>query len=280
MKYILYLSIASLSFVTNVFGYTISLDAVQLELSKVSATKLGVVVWDQRVQVMDGRQSSGLVGYLRTGAGIAYPATTKGKMPLANLLGNRIQDAHQSNGIDVEILRAMPNEKWSQIEQKISKSDCSHYLVVKMTKLEFDGLKQYVYKVELDIEVYAADGSLLHSNHVSEERTEKKSLWSARDYKEKMPVLLKAIIEDALNNEDIANSFSKVQETKTKTKTNFVSDIIITKKGDEIEVKVVEITAETIKYRKASQADGPLRNVPISEVFMIKYKNGTKEVFD
>ena len=279
MKYIITLSIASLSIVSNVFGYTISLDAVQLELSKVSATKLGIVVWDQRVQVLDGRQSSGLVGYLRTAAGIAYPATTKGKMPLANLLGNRIESAHQANGTEVEIFSTMPNEQWTQIEQRISKSDCSHYLVIKMGKLEFDGLRQYVYKVELDIEIYDANAQLIHSNHISEERTEKKSLWSARDYKDKMPLLLKAIIEDALNNNDVVAGFSKTSEIKTETQSDFVSDIIITKKGDEIEVKVEEITSETIKYRKASQLDGPLRNIPKSDVFMIKYADGTKEVF-
>lgn len=260
-------------------AFKISLESIDLSLEKVDASRLGIVVWDQRSQVVDGRQSAGLVGYSRTATGIAYPVTTNGKMPISNLLGNKMKEGYEKHNLKAEILRTMPTEKWSQILVRMKKTECSHYLVLKIEKLEFDGLRRYEYKVELDVEVYDSNGGLLHSNHVSEVRTEKKSAWSAKDYKKKMPGLLDAIIEDALNNSEVVNGFSK-ESGKPSERPETGIDIIVTKKGDEIGATVEELTTETIKYRKASQPDGPLRNIPISEVFMIKYKDGSKEVFE
>jgi hypothetical protein len=48
----------------------------------------------------------------------------------------------------------------------------------------------------------------------------------------------------------------------------------------EIESKVIEITEGVIKYRLPSQPNGPLRNMAIDNIFMIKYGDGTKEVFN
>lgn len=56
-------------------------------------------------------------------------------------------------------------------------------------------------------------------------------------------------------------------------------DVIFTSNGDEIPSKVVEITNQEIKYKKFEQLDGPLRNINISEVFMIIYQDGSREIF-
>lgn len=56
-------------------------------------------------------------------------------------------------------------------------------------------------------------------------------------------------------------------------------DLIIMKNGDEIKSKVKEITLDVIKYRKHENPDGPVISVLKSEVFMIKYENGTKDIF-
>jgi len=57
-------------------------------------------------------------------------------------------------------------------------------------------------------------------------------------------------------------------------------DVIITKSGDELEVEVIEITENTIKYKSADHLQGPLRSISIENVFMIKYSNGKKEVLN
>lgn len=60
----------------------------------------------------------------------------------------------------------------------------------------------------------------------------------------------------------------------------FCQDIIYKNDKSEIKAKVVEITAEVIKYKKYDQADGPLRNINKSDVFIIIYADGTRELFN
>ena len=56
-------------------------------------------------------------------------------------------------------------------------------------------------------------------------------------------------------------------------------DNIIFKNGDELSAKVIEITTDMVKYKRCDNPDGPLVSVKISELLMIRFKNGSKEVF-
>ena len=56
-------------------------------------------------------------------------------------------------------------------------------------------------------------------------------------------------------------------------------DLILKRNGDEINAKIEEVGINEIKYKKFDNQDGPLYTIIKSEVFMIKYANGTKEVF-
>jgi hypothetical protein len=55
-------------------------------------------------------------------------------------------------------------------------------------------------------------------------------------------------------------------------------DIITLKNGDEILAKVIEINTTEIKYKRCDNLEGPLNVIRKSEVFSIKYSNGTKEI--
>jgi len=70
-----------------------------------------------------------------------------------------------------------------------------------------------------------------------------------------------------------------VSQTINPIKTN-AYDIILLKSGNEIKAKVFEITDQLIKYKDFDFLSGPTRNLNISEVFMITYENGKKEVFN
>jgi hypothetical protein len=59
----------------------------------------------------------------------------------------------------------------------------------------------------------------------------------------------------------------------------YAQDLIIKKNGDEIQAKVLEILPELIKYKKKSNLEGPTYTLELSEIFMIKYQNGSKAVF-
>jgi len=62
--------------------------------------------------------------------------------------------------------------------------------------------------------------------------------------------------------------------------TSYAQDILITNKGEEILVKAIEVSHDDIKYKKYSNLEGPIYTVLKSELFMIKYQNGEKDVFE
>ena len=59
----------------------------------------------------------------------------------------------------------------------------------------------------------------------------------------------------------------------------YCQDILMLKNGDEIKVKVTEINSDNIKYRKWENQAGPTYTTLKSEIFKIKYSNGTQDVF-
>lgn len=56
-------------------------------------------------------------------------------------------------------------------------------------------------------------------------------------------------------------------------------DIVFLKNGEEIAASVKEVSEFSIKYIKADNPNGPLYSIRKAEVFMVKYQNGTKDVF-
>jgi hypothetical protein len=57
-------------------------------------------------------------------------------------------------------------------------------------------------------------------------------------------------------------------------------DIIVKKNGDEIKAKVEQVLDAEIKYRKYENLTGPVYSIGKAEVFMIRYENGSKDVFN
>ncbi|GGF00380.1 hypothetical protein [Hymenobacter cavernae] len=56
-------------------------------------------------------------------------------------------------------------------------------------------------------------------------------------------------------------------------------DVLTKVSGEELAVKVLEIRPTEITYKRTDNPDGPLITIRRSEVFMIRYANGTKDVF-
>jgi len=57
-------------------------------------------------------------------------------------------------------------------------------------------------------------------------------------------------------------------------------DIIILKSGDEIEALVQEVGPDYVLYKKFDNQTGPNYHLNTEKVFMIRYANGTKDVFN
>lgn len=60
----------------------------------------------------------------------------------------------------------------------------------------------------------------------------------------------------------------------------FAQDTLYTTKGKIITGQVKEITQHEIKYKRAANPDGPLYVVDKTDIVLIHYKNGSKEVFE
>jgi hypothetical protein len=71
-----------------------------------------------------------------------------------------------------------------------------------------------------------------------------------------------------------ANADNKLQVTAEDD-----CDNIIFKDGSELRVKILDRTPEEIKYKRCELPDGPVYTAKRSSIFMIKYANGTREVF-
>jgi hypothetical protein len=57
-------------------------------------------------------------------------------------------------------------------------------------------------------------------------------------------------------------------------------DVIYKKDGSEIKSKVIEIQEDVVKYLNYDQLDGPYRNLPKKDIFLIIYADGTREKFE
>lgn len=68
-------------------------------------------------------------------------------------------------------------------------------------------------------------------------------------------------------------SFFKAQKVNTDS-----CDIIILQDGNEISAKITEVGINEVKYKRCDNLTGPAYVIKKSDVFMLKYANGTKEV--
>jgi hypothetical protein len=62
------------------------------------------------------------------------------------------------------------------------------------------------------------------------------------------------------------------------TLNTWAQDILFFHDGRELQAKVTEVGANEVKYHRFDNLDGPVFVSPKAELFMIKYKNGTKEM--
>ncbi|RYU78365.1 hypothetical protein [Hymenobacter persicinus] len=60
--------------------------------------------------------------------------------------------------------------------------------------------------------------------------------------------------------------------------TAHAQDLLTKQNGEELQVKVLEITPAEVRYKRTDNPDGPLISLRKADVFMIRYANGTKEI--
>jgi hypothetical protein len=64
------------------------------------------------------------------------------------------------------------------------------------------------------------------------------------------------------------------------TTTSFAQDIITKKNGEDIAAKISEVTHTEVRYKRFDNLEGPIFSILKSEILMIRYANGTKDIFN
>lgn len=60
---------------------------------------------------------------------------------------------------------------------------------------------------------------------------------------------------------------------------SFSQDSITKKNGDDIQAKVIEVGSSEIKFKKFDNLEGPVFTIPKSDVLLVRYQNGSKDIF-
>lgn len=61
---------------------------------------------------------------------------------------------------------------------------------------------------------------------------------------------------------------------------SFAQDIVILKNGTSIDAKVIEVDDNSVRYKKFNNPDGPTYTAKKETISEIRYKNGSKEIFN
>jgi hypothetical protein len=60
----------------------------------------------------------------------------------------------------------------------------------------------------------------------------------------------------------------------------FSQDIITKKSGEDIQSKILEVSTTEVKYKKFDNQIGPTFSISKSDILMIRYENGSKDIFN
>lgn len=60
----------------------------------------------------------------------------------------------------------------------------------------------------------------------------------------------------------------------------YSQDILTKKSGEDIQAKVLEVTSSEVKYKKFDNQNGPTFSILKSDLLMVRYENGTKDLFN
>jgi hypothetical protein len=112
---------------------------------------------------------------------------------------------------------------------------------------------------------------VVSKNKTSQIEDPQKTVQSTKQISEPAP--------DLVSSADPHLSFAELKRQNHLNKKDEPCDEIIFRDGTESKAKVIEITPTEIKYKKCDNLEGPTYIAKKAEVFMIKYANGSREVF-
>jgi hypothetical protein len=267
--------------------------------TNITTPSIAIATWDQRPKVIDGSRKSNFVGYMRSGVGIAFPMGTKSGTPFVNEISQEILQTLKKSGIKSTIVKTSPDERYNNILNNLIQQNANKLILIKCIELHTDGYAKHALLYNLDVYIYNSTGEEIVKKNFSG-----KNDVTRGNYKRAMPGTLSELLEEVFNDSNIrsalnqtynGNQIKNIEQVKKEIKAPDISgidqknsigtykdvqyDIIYMLDGTETKGLVIEITEKVIKYKKIEQLDGPIRNVNVDDIFMIIYKDGTREIF-
>jgi|GEM_PF-595123 len=293
MKNLFYLILFSTLLSSCAISRKIPYNNLTIDLPQINTKSLSIAVWDQREQVIKGSRKPDFVGYMRSGAGIAYPMGTLSGKAFAEDIALNIYSSFNKNEINVSVINTSYKENENNVLRNLVSSSNDKLILLKCNQLHTDGYNSQALQYNLKILIYDKNGKLINQKSF----IGTKEFARRGSYKVYMPNGLNELIKEIFNDKTVFNALninhvnknnSINSETEVSKKSvenqkrnNIINnaDVIYKTDGTEIISKVIEISENGIKYKFYEQLDGPLRNISKQDVFMIIYKDGTREVF-
>lgn len=174
--------------------------------------KISIATWDQRIQILDGSRKPDFVGYMRSGAGIAYPMGTDDKRPFVDILSTNISSALTSNGSSVNIVPTKSSEAESDILDALKKTNNKKLILINCKQFVTDGYGAETLTYELIVNIYSNDGNLLKQKSFANKKAlGGNAFWGPGKYSRYMPEALKDLIEEIFNDSDIISALKESQ---------------------------------------------------------------------
>jgi len=264
------------------------------ELPALKPGNYNICFWDQREQVVNGSRAKAWLGFARGGYNNVFGIFLESGTAFTSLLNDRLEKAFVQNGSKVSATEVNPSDDLEAVTQKMMRVKADKHILIKVTKLNIDNPvmgKNRFLLAYLEIYIYDQNGQLIKKQLFNQT-----SDLSIKTYQSEFYGVLKTSIHNAFNQSEVIeaingggvsvntsfNTNATVREaapvSSNSTNSTVAFDIIVTKTGEEIEGIVEEISERGIKYKKKEQPNGPVRIIETVKVFMIKYKDGTKEV--
>jgi hypothetical protein len=142
--------------------------------------------------------------------------------------------------------------------------------------------KLFVFPIVLFIAIIFSNCSITKRNY----RSGYYVTWNKKTVKqEKITLLSKQV---TINDKSLLVSAQKIESSLLKRKAikplrlnpDSCGDLIVKLNGEEKVVKIMEINPKLIKYKNCNSIHDTSETMNIEEVFMVKYMNGTNEVFN
>jgi hypothetical protein len=117
-------------------------------------------------------------------------------------------------------------------------------------------------------------------------KTDQKNITSKTPVERKTAAISMATIPQEVSTEPVASasagnrviSAEMITPRAAISFTDTECDLIVMRSGEEVRAKVLEVSSTVIKYKRCDLTDGPMYTINKSEVFMVKYPNGTKDM--